>query len=911
MAVVGAKPAPAKQRRPPLVEPGIRVEHYEIIRELGRGGMGEVHLARDVRLGRLVALKFIIPSSPEVAKSLLIEARATAKCKHENIVVIHDMNEFRGMPYLVLEYLEGKPLSRLHSESRLPLIRIIEVMIEVARALDHAHRAGIVHRDLKPDNIFVTAAGEVKVLDFGIAKLQGAASGGLPPTPDSATGEDDETYITMSSNGPIGTRPYMAPEQWAGVDIDHRTDIWAVGVIMFRLVTGQHPFEHLDGQAMMYAVMSPLLPVRSVAAVIPDFHPELGAIIDRCLRKAKAERFGNARDLLDALEPLLPRSGPPAVGDRCPYPGLAAFQESDAERFFGRTEQVARVVGRLAAQPLVSIVGPSGVGKSSFVRAGLVPALKREGPWATIAMRPGRAPLAALAALADPGNAHNPEHVRAIAMQLFTEPGYLGALLRWRAANHGCRVLLYVDQFEELYTLVHDPRERVAFVTALRAAADDPSSPVRVVLSLRSDFLDRAAEDRAFMAALTEGMHYLMPLGHDGLTQALVRPAEQAGHAFESGELIGRMVGDVAMASGALPLLQFAAARMWDARDRQRRTLTFASYAAMGGIAGALAVHADAVLAELSPARRPLVQAVFQRLVTADGTRAIVDLDELYQLSPAPGEVRAVIDQLVSARLLVSKSDEHGTGASVELIHESLITAWPQLQQWAEAGREEAAFLVQLRQAAAQWESRGRPAGLLWRGDAADEARRFGARLGDTLGPRERRFVDEVIAHASRSSRIKRLAVVATIVILAGLVLAGGVAVIWVRGAEQEAVHQAEAARKAQKQVADQLQEVQDKEAQRARAEAERVQAEAEAQAAAQRAQKASKEAEAATGDAKLSRTQLERANQDLTKALDDARKATEQEKALRERVEKLLVQERQRNDAAAHQRSKITTDLR
>jgi hypothetical protein len=295
---------------------------------------------------------------------------------------------------------------------------------------------------------------------------------------------------------------------------------------------------------------------------------------------------------------------------------------------------------------------------------------------------------------------------------------------------------------------------------------------------------------------------------------------------------------------------------------------------------------------------------VFQRLVTADGTRAIVDLDELYQLSPAPGEVRAVIDQLVSARLLVSKSDEHGTGASVELIHESLITAWPQLQHWAEAGREEAAFMVQLRQAAAQWQSRGRPAGLLWRGDAADEARRFGARLGDTLGPRERRFVDEVIAHASRSSRIKRLAVVATIVILAGLVLAGGVAVIWVRGAEQEAVHQAEEARKAQKQVADQLQEVQDKEAQRARAEAE-------AQDAAQRAQKAAREAEAATGDAKLSRAQLERTNQDLTKALDDARKATEQEKALRERVEKLLVQERQRNDAAAHQRSKITTDLK
>ncbi|HEX8108914.1 MAG TPA: serine/threonine-protein kinase, partial [Kofleriaceae bacterium] len=623
MMAAGAKAAAGKPPRKPLVEPGTRVAHYEIIRALGRGGMGEVHLARDVRLGRLVALKFLIPSSPEVARMLLVEARATAKCKHENIVVIHDMNEYRGMPYLVLEYLEGKSLNRLHAESRLPVIRMIEVIAAVVRALDHAHRVGIVHRDLKPDNIFVTTTGDVKVLDFGIAKLVGSPASHAAQTPESPAVHDDETVITLSSKGPVGTRPYMAPEQWLGADIDHRTDIWAVGVILFRLVTGKYPYE-LDGPALMYAVAMPTEPVRSVRALVPDFHPELAAIIDRCLRKAKDERFATARELLDALEPLLPHHAVAADDDRCPYPGLMAFQEADAERFFGRDDQIARLVGRLATQPLISIVGPSGVGKSSFVRAGIVPALKREGPWGTIAMRPGRSPLLALAALSDPARAHDLEYVRAVAQQMFEQPGYLGALLRWRAASHGCRVLLYIDQFEELYTLVHDLRERVAFVTCLRAAADDPSSPVRVVLSLRSDFLDRAAEDRAFMASVTDGMHYLMPLGHDGLRQALVRPAEQAGHVFESDELVGRMIADVALAPGALPLLQFAAARMWDARDRSRRVMTAASYLAMGGIAGALAVHADAVLAELSPGRRRLAQSVFQRLVTADGTRAIV-----------------------------------------------------------------------------------------------------------------------------------------------------------------------------------------------------------------------------------------------------------------------------------------------
>jgi len=300
------------------------------------------------------------------------------------------------------------------------------------------------------------------------------------------------------------------------------------------------------------------------------------------------------------------------------------------------------------------------------------------------------------------------------------------------------------------------------------------------------------------------------------------------------------MLADMATGPGALPLLQFAAAKMWESRDRSRRMLTTASYVAMGGIAGALAVHADAVLAEMPPARRQLAQAVFQRLVTADGTRAIVDLDELHLLSPAPAEVRGLVDQLVSARLLVSKSDDRGAGATVEIIHESLISAWPQLRLWAEAGREEAAFLVQVRQAAQQWEARGRPQGMLWRGDAADEARRLTAKLGNTLGPRERHFLDAVIALATRSSRIKRLAVAATMFVLAGLVIAGLVVVIRVRNAEHEALRQADEARTARGELADQLKIVQDKEASRVAAE--------------KQAAEAAKHAAAAGEDAQLSR---------------------------------------------------------
>ncbi len=870
----------AKQRS--LLAPGARVEQYEIIRPIGSGGMGEVFLARDLKLGRLVALKFLYPESPEVVTRVLVEARATAKCTHENIVVIHDMNEFQGMPYLVLEYLDGKSLRKLHNDSKLPVVRAVEVMCSVVRALAHAHAAGIIHRDLKPDNIFITTAGIVKVLDFGIAKLHGVPSidklAAMPNLP----ANDDETYVTISGQGgPVGTWRYMSPEQWSQADVDHRTDIWAVGVILFKLVTGRYPFEQPDAVSMMYAVVSDDEPTPSVASVVPDVHPYLAQIIDRCLCKHRDMRFATAGELLVALEALIPNRRSGTIEDRSPYPGLASFQEADAERFFGRTDQIARVLDRLQTQPLLAIVGPSGVGKSSFVRAGVVPALKRDEPWDSIVMRPGRAPLIALASAITPqqqgDDAALRDYARAVAQRMYEEPGYLGQVLRWHASRNNCKVLLYVDQFEELYTLVPDPAQRAAFVASLRGAADDPSSPVRVVLSMRSDFLDRPAEDREFMPVFTSGMHYLVPLGRGGLWNALVKPADQVGHSFESADLVGRMVDEMASATNALPLLQFAASKMWESRDRARRMLTEQSFMDMGGIAGALAQHADAVLAELPPDRRKLAQAVFQRLVTSEGTRAIVDLDELIALSPEAYGVRQLVDHLVGARLLVSKADDVGANATVELVHESLIVSWPQLRQWAEAGKEENAFLVALRQAAQQWDQRGRPQGLLWRGEAADDARRNWERLGHTVAQRERDFLMAVIGLANRAGRLKSLAVTAIMIVLAALVVVGIVVVIKVRTAEQKAIKEADEANKARAQI-----EAKDK----AREEAETAKAKAE------------KDKAAVTKDLDKSQSDLQAAYEKLQLEKKAAEDAAAEARSARDKADKLAAQIKVQYDA-------------
>ena len=492
------------------LEQGGRIRQYELIRELGRGGMGMVWAARDTKLGRRVAIKFLLDASRSVADRFLTEARATAQCNHDNIVIIYEAEEIEGMPYMVLEFLEGQPLRGLLGEygsgTRLPPSRVVELMLPVARALARAHELGIVHRDLKPENVFVTHAGQVKVLDFGIAKAVASTAHGaaLHRTLHSDIGSN----LNLTREGAlVGTLPYMSPEQMGIGEVDARSDIWAVGIMMYEMLVGQHPISPLTSEALLTNAISDE-PMPSVRDAMPDVPDGLAMLVDACLRKPVAERIARASDLAHRLEEQLPgRAGRQLAEGESPYPGLTAFQESDADRFFGRSRDIARMATRIRELPITGIVGPSGVGKSSFIRAGVGPALKASGErWDVVTLRPGRQPLAALASVVQRlttrsgtdmqmqvGEHHQLMH------RLRSEPGYVGTLLRARARQTGGQILLFVDQFEELYTLVPDPAERCAFTAALAGVADDTAAPLRVVVSMRSDFLDRIAEDQHFM----------------------------------------------------------------------------------------------------------------------------------------------------------------------------------------------------------------------------------------------------------------------------------------------------------------------------------------------------------------------------------------------------------------------------
>ncbi len=905
-----------------LPEAGTRINQYEMLRELGRGGMGAVYLARDVKLARLVAIKFLQGRDRALTERFIVEGRATARCVHENIVVIHDLGEYDGNPYMVLEYLKGQTLRDLVSGDPMPTSRALELIVPVVRALACAHDLDIVHRDLKPENILVTESGTIKVLDFGIAKLveHKAKEEGIRAQVDARSEaaqmiRPDGMAITHTG-ALMGTIPYMSPEQFFGTGIDHRTDIWAVGIILYELLAGRHPLEPFgDGRLMSIPILEKPMPSLADAGV--EVPAELALIVDRCLAKNKDERMGSAAELLEALEPLLPgRYGRKLAASESPYPGLTAFQESDAHRFFGRSRDIAGMLARLRSRPLVGIVGPSGVGKSSFVRAGVIPALKGSGEsWESFVIRPGRHPLAALANVLLPlitgGTGPLAEQAlehETLTQRLASEPGYLGTLLRSRAGTYRCRILLLVDQFEELYTLVPDPDERMAFTACLAGVADDAASPLRVVLSLRSDFLDRVAEDRHFMAELSSSLFFLTPPDRDGLREALIEPARMAGFRFEDPAIVDRMLDALEDTSGSLPLLQFAASKLWEARDTESRMLTQSSYQNIGGVVGALATHADEVvsrIASMSPEALTVVQEIVQRLVTPERTRAIASMSELREVSSHPEQVEDIADQLVTARLLVVRTDEDSEAAMVEIVHESLIHSWPRLRRWLDENSEDAAFLEQLRTVAKQWKAKERDPGLLWRGEAMQEARRWNDRYHGKITPLQQEYLRATFALADRAARNRRLLVAGTMAFLALLVVAAAVALVLIRNAQKDATRQAEAAEAAKARVEQQLEIIQSKDK-------AKLAAESKAKEATDQAEKAAAARKEAEGRVKLSRAELEAA---LVRAEEAKEKAeTESENARRakqaaDRARRTAEEERGKAQKAAERAERARAD--
>jgi len=268
------------------ISPGTELGPYKIEALLGAGGMGQVFRARDSRLGRTVAIK-ILPhdrvADPERKRRFLQEARAASALNHPNIVTLYDIASDSGVDFLVMEYVEGKSLDKLITSKGLPLIEALDYAAQIASALAAAHTARVAHRDIKPGNAVATSEGQVKVLDFGLAKLMERTAG---PEGETLTAESALT----EAGTVMGTVAYMSPEQASARPLDHRTDIFSLGVVLFEMISGKRPFRGESHVETMHAIL------HDPAPALRGQPPELQEVFDKALAKEPKERYQHAGD---------------------------------------------------------------------------------------------------------------------------------------------------------------------------------------------------------------------------------------------------------------------------------------------------------------------------------------------------------------------------------------------------------------------------------------------------------------------------------------------------------------------------------------------------------------------------------------------------------------------------------------
>ncbi|MEQ4717543.1 helix-turn-helix domain-containing protein [Nonomuraea sp. B19D2] len=428
-----------------------------------------------------------------------------------------------------------------------------------------------------------------------------------------------------------------------------------------------------------------------------------------------------------------------------PYLGLAPYDTHDSGRFFGRERLVEELHELLGRHRFAAVFGPSGSGKSSLLRAGLVPAERGE-------TTPSGESLGQSLVLT-PG-----EHPMRHADRLLAGEGDSDALI-------------VVDQFEEVFTLCQDQRERGQFIDLLLSARQEQSR-MKVVIAVRADFYGRCAEHRELTAALREANLLVGPMQPEELREAIVRPAMAEGLTVERA-LTAEIVADVADEPGALPLMSHALREVW--RRRTGKMLTLDAYESVGRVQGAISHTAEALYAGLSPAQARIARRILLRLIQpgeqAQDTRRPAARAELDPYGDA--DTALVIEQLAGARLLTLHQD------TVELAHEALIESWPRLRGWVDEGRDRLRAHRQLTEAAETWEAHGRDSGLLYRGTRLAVADKLFIEPSnrDDLTPLERNFVQASSALARRTSR-RRVAVSAALVILlVASMVAAGVAV--------------------------------------------------------------------------------------------------------------------------------------
>jgi len=776
--------------QPRIGRPGLVIDQrYRLEELLGSGGFGEVWRASQEVEGesvRPVALKLLptpaeVPegtppqadSTPGGGHAWLNEVRAVRDLHHDAVTTIFDVGIARQprVAFIAMEMLRGTTLAERLAEGPIYWRRSLAIAREVASALHACHQVGVCHCDLKPQNVFLAEDGRVRVVDFGIATLGAETRAGGVPLSDGTTaspGATDETGVVSIDELPdapsgttgrpvAGTPGYIPPEGYSGEAPGPEGDVYALGVLLYQMIAGALPYRlpaDLDAPTLDSTSREEVMRYRTalsaatihgdvepLSARAPEVPSAVAALIDRMLSLEAGAR--PLADLIRLLDEVWTR--PHGIPDP-PYIGLEAFDERRAGYIAGRDADIRAVAEKLRDRRAIVLSGPSGCGKSSLAVAGVEARIDEElldglDGWRAIVVRPT---------------------TNRGALQIAPTGGNSPASPR-------VGTVVVVDQLEEVLAL--DDEERDRFCAALAALAKGTApvrvvdttlgadDPTRVIATVRDDLFGRVAALPSLERFPEENLYTVRGVEPNAIAAIVAAPAKRSGFTLDDEEAVEAEAARVLTEDpSALPLVQFALTRWWEARDEEGKRLPREEWKRIGGIEGALAQAAQALYDKLDPAERERMRAVLLQLFTVEGTRVRVPEEELAK----DDETRRLLERR-RVRSLVRRHVDSENRASLEVVHEALSRRWPLLRSWLEETRAERELLQYLRVEARRWRESDEPAEMLWGGDRLASAQKVVDKAEEARG-----FIEAAAGQEQRRRMVRRTVLAGT---MAGLVV--------------------------------------------------------------------------------------------------------------------------------------------